>query len=526
MGIGKWCVAGMVRSIPAGRDTHARLLSRPWRLLLAALIALLVAAPARAQDRVLQAGWYASEPQQYLRQGELTGLDIEMVRAIARQAGEEVRFVPMGYLPLLEAVAAGRMDVATGIPETEERARRYAFSLPYRHDVNVLVVRRGEGARLRFSDADGLASFLAQDRQFRLGVRAGFSYYNAALDTFIASPSISGRVRPANDDATNIRRLLAGEIDGFLAERLSVALIITSLGAATRVEEAQMRILIPLHLAFSPGTVTPAMLGRFDAAIEMLTEDGTLDRIAARFRFPILLSLSIEGRWFLVLQITGAVASALAGALAARHSGWSLFGAFVLAAITAAAGGVLRDLLVGRYPLGILRNPLFLQLILGTVLVVWAMMHGWALLRGRAILAFWIAQVAVAMRRRRADRWLFDFADALGLGASTVLGVTIAFGMGADPLWLWGPLLGTITGAGGGIIRDVLRGGGSIPNLTTGFYGEVAVIWSLALTAYLMARGPAIEIDEVAPAVIVAVIGCVVTRMAALAFAWKPPRMG
>ncbi|NGM19699.1 transporter substrate-binding domain-containing protein [Roseomonas stagni] len=496
------------------------------RRLLAALLLLLAAIPAAlAQDRVLQAGWYAGEPQQYMRQGELTGLDVEMVRAIARQAGEEVRFLPMGYLQLLDAVAAGRMDVATGIPETPERAARYALSLPYRRDVNVLIMRRGEASRVRAANPTELAAFLRAEPRFRLGVRAGFSYYDAGLDAFIASPPIPGLVRPANDDATNIRRLLAGEIDGFLAERLSVALDITRLGAAAAVEEAAMRIVIPLHLAFSRDTVPASMLGRFDAAIEMLTEDGTLDRIAARFRFPILLSLTIDSRWFLVLQITGTVASALAGALAARHSGWSLFGAFVLAGVTAAAGGVLRDLLMGRYPLGILRNPLFLQLIFGTVMTVWAVTHAWALLRGRAILAFWIAQVTVALRRRRADRWLFDFADALGLGASTVLGVTIAFGMGADPLWLWGPVLGTITGAGGGILRDVLRGGGSIPNLTTGFYGEVSVIWSLALTGYLMARGPGVEIDEVVPAVIIAVIGCVVTRMAALAFRWAPPRL-
>jgi polar amino acid transport system substrate-binding protein len=491
------------------------------------LLALLLWAPlgARAQDGALQAGWYAGEPQQFLRQGELTGLDIEMVRAIARQAGEEVRFTPIAYPALLEAVAAGRLHLVTGIPETPERAERYALSMPYRHDVNVLITRRGEAIALRFADAAGLAAFMREDRHFRLGVRQGFSYVDPSLDAVIAEPPAPGRIRAAESDATNIRRLIAGEIDGFLAERLSVALAITSLGVASRVEEARMRITIPLHLAFSRDHATPALLGRFDAAIEMLAEDGTLDRIATRFRFPILLSLSIEGRWFMLLQIVGAVAAALAGTLAARQSGWSLFGAFVLAAVTAAAGGVLRDLLIARHPIGILRSPLFLQLILGTVLTVWAVMHVWAMLRGRAILAFWIAQVTVAMRRRHADRWLFDFADALGLGASTVLGVAIAFGMGADPVWLWGPLLGTIAGAGGGILRDVLRGGGSIPNLTTGFYGEVSLIWSLALTAYLMARGPAIEIDEVAPAVIIAVVGCVVTRMAALAFRWAPPRL-
>ncbi|WP_439595714.1 TRIC cation channel family protein [Falsiroseomonas sp.] len=493
------------------------------RLLLLALLAL--PHPARAAEgRALQAGWYASEPQQHLRQGELTGLDIEMVRAIATRAGQEIRWSRLDYLPLLEAVAVGSLDLVTGIPTTPARAERYALSAPYRSDTNVLIMRRGEARALRFRDAAGLEAHLRGGHGFRLGVRSGFSYLHAGLDEWIADPPAPDLVRPADDDLTNIRRLLAGEIDGFLAERLSVALAITAAGVGQAVEEQAMRLSIPLHLAFSRAT-PPETVAAFDAAIAGLRADGTLDAIAARFRFPLLLSQTIDSRWFRVLQITGVLASALAGTLAARQSQWSLFGAFVLAGVTASAGGVLRDLLVGRFPIGIARDPLLLKLIFGTVLAFWATAHLWALLRGRAMLAFWVAQLTVAMRRRRIDRWLFDAADALGLGASTVLGVTVAFGMRAEPFWLWGPLLGTITGAGGGVLRDVLRGGGLIPNLKTGFYGEVALIWSLTLSGYLIWRGAQIEIDEVVVVVVAAVVGAVLTRMAALALDWRPPRL-
>ena len=487
---------------------------------------LLVAAGTARADQPIHVGWYAGEPHQYLSQGELTGVDIEMVRAIATRAGHPLRFTAMPYQPLLEAVEAGRMDLVTGLAFTAERAERFALSGAYRRDTNVLIMRRGTAGRLRFTDGAGLAAHMASGAGFRLGVRSGFSYVDPALDRFIADPPGPGLVRGAPDDVTNLRRLLAGDIDGFLAERLSVARTITAAGAGQLVEEHRMRIAVPLHLGFSRATTAPETIAAFDAAIRALAAEGVLDRIDTRFRFPLLLSLTMDSRWFLTLQIFGAVASALAGTLAARQSNWTLFGAFVLAAITAASGGVLRDVIMGRFPINIVRNPLFLQLILGTVIACWAVLHVWALLRGRAILAFWIAQATVAVRRRRVDRWLFDVADALGLGASTVLGVAVAFGMRAEPFWLWGPLLGTITGAGGGIIRDILRGGGNIPNLKTGFYGEVALIWSLALTAYLMVRGAEIEIDEVVVVVIAVVIGCVATRMAALAFGWKPPRLG
>jgi polar amino acid transport system substrate-binding protein len=77
-------------------------------------------------------------------------------------------------------------------------------------------------------------------------------------------------------------------------------------------------------------------------------------------------------------------------------------------------------------------------------------------------------------------------------------------------------LLGAITGAGGGILRDIIRGGGDVPNLKTGFYGEVALIWSIVLSLWLHWRSAVIEQEEVLLAVLVAVGGAVMTRMALL----------
>jgi len=123
-----------------------------WLLLLLLLALLSGPLPALAQTRPeqpLRAGWYASEPQQYLRQGELTGLDIEMVRAIARRAGQELRWTPMDYLPLMEEVAAGRMDLIPGIAATEARggcrpsgAQR---PVPARRAVRLQLFRCGAG---------------------------------------------------------------------------------------------------------------------------------------------------------------------------------------------------------------------------------------------------------------------------------------------------------------------------------------------------------------------------------------------
>ena len=461
----------------------------------------LAALPARAEGP-LRVGWYAVAPFQSEGPRGLTGLDIEMVRALAAQAGLSLRFTRTTWPELMRDVASGAQDLASGVAWTPGRASAGQMTRAYRHDVNVLITRRGEAGALAFRDAQGLLAHL-RDSGFRLGVIDGFSYGDASLDSWIGE---GVRVRRSGDDATNLRLLLDGEIDGFLAERIAAATLIAASADPRAVEEQGLRIAIPLHLMFSP-RVPAATVAAFDAAIVALTADGTLAGIAARFRAPVLLGLTLNSGWFLVLEVIGTIAAALAGYLAARHGRYSLFGALILALVTAAGGGVLRDLLVDRHPIGVMGSPLYLQLILGTVVLA----YGVGLLARRLPALAALTDTGSTWRER-----LFDLADAIGLAAFAVVGVAVAVGTNTAPLWLWGPLLGALTGAGGGILRDIIRGGGDVPNLKTGFYGEVALIWSIVLSAWLEWRAAVIEREEVLLAVVITVAGGVITRMALL----------
>jgi polar amino acid transport system substrate-binding protein len=484
--------------------------------------------PAIAAADSLRAGWYAGEPQQFMRvqQGRevLTGLDIEMVRAIAARAGHDVTFSRTGYAELLRGLRTGQFDVATGIAETAERRAMGRMSRAYRQDTNVLIVRRGEAWRMVAADAPALLEALRADPGFRLGLRAGFSYVDPALDAFLAEPAQAGRLHRTTSDADNLQHLLAGSIDGFLAERLSVALMLNQMRVRHLVEEAPLRLMVPLHLLFSP-EVPQALADAFDAAIAALQAEGALHRIGARFRLPLLMSLTLGNPWFLVLELLGTVAGALAGYLAARHGRYSLFGALVLGAITALAGGVTRDLLVGRHPIGIAGNPIYLGFAFGTVMLAYAIGHAWALLRGRVLLAYTMAQAIVWLRRRQVHSLTFETADAMALAAFTVSGVAVAMGMGVEPLWLWGPILGAMTGAGGGILRDVVRGGGDIGNLRDSLYAEVALGWAVVLSLYLNWRSDAIEQGEMMAAVLVVLVGATLTRLAVVIFGWRPLRL-
>ena len=342
-----------------------------------------ISLPVGAQT--LRAGWYAVEPQQFVQQrGEheaLTGLDIQMVRAIAARAGQSVAFEPVSFPVLFAEVEAGVRDLLPGTVLAPDRAVRGVFSRPYRQDTNILVVRRGEAARMPALDTTAFLKALAADRLFRLGVRAGFSYVDPRLDAFIADPANSATVVEGPSDEENLRRLLAGEVDGFLAERLSVALLISRKRVGNQVEEGALRILVPLHLMFSK-SVPARTVAAFDRAISELEADGTLERIGARFRLPALLSLTTGSAWFFFLEVLGTVAAALAGYLAARSDRFSLFGALLLAALAALGGGVIRDLLIARQPIGAIANPLYALLVGATVVAAWLTAHAWQRMGG------------------------------------------------------------------------------------------------------------------------------------------------
>lgn len=487
-------------------------------------LALLVSAYGPAGAQTLRSGWYAAEPQQFIQQrgGQelLTGLDIEMVRAIMARAGLAVEFEPIPFPVLLADVEAGTRDVLSGTVLTPQRAARGVFSRPYRQDTNVLVVRRGETGRMPAADPAALREALAADPAFRLGVRAGFSYVDQELDAFIADPANAGRILAAPSDQENLRRLLAGEVDGFLAERLSVALLISRQGSGGQVEEAALRLYVPLHLMLS-NKVPAAEVAAIDRAIVALLADGTLERVGARFRLPALLSLTTGSAWFFFLEVLGTVAAALAGYLAGRSERFSLFGGLLLAALAALGGGVIRDLLIGRQPIGAIANPLYALLVLSTVSVAWFAGHAWQRFGAAKVLRDSVSVV----RKRGLDSALFEIADALGLACFAMVGVAVAVGAGVSPLWLWGPVLATLTGAGGGILRDIVRGRGDIPNLRTNLYCEVPLVWSLAVSLYLVWRRGAIEADEMMALVVVGVAGVALSRLLVAAFMIRPPRL-
>jgi uncharacterized membrane protein YeiH len=186
-----------------------------------------------------------------------------------------------------------------------------------------------------------------------------------------------------------------------------------------------------------------------------------------------------------LLDLIGVAVFAISGALAAGRRRLDLIGVVVLAAVTAIGGGTIRDLLLDRRPIFWLADPSYLFVIVGSA-VLTLLYTRWA----------------------RVPWQTLAIADALGLALFSVAGAQIAERAGMPAVAC--VLLGTVTGAAGGVIRDVLTA--QIPMvLQRGSLYATAAIVGTTIYVALVRAGVAQR-----PAVLTGMILVAVLRLAAI----------
>ncbi len=193
------------------------------------------------------------------------------------------------------------------------------------------------------------------------------------------------------------------------------------------------------------------------------------------------------------IELPAVIAGALAGALFAQKRGLDVIGILALAIVSGLGGGMIRDVLLARIPLA-LQEPRYLVAVAGA-----------------AAAGAFFAQAANRMRS------LMQLVDAVALGLFSVIGAASA--ILADLPVPSAIMLGTITGIGGGLLRDVLVG--DVPPQTLRRGAPYASAAFLGASLYL---GLTIGLDVARViAQIAAVILVCLVRGIALWRGWEAP---
>lgn len=131
-----------------------------------------------------------------------------------------------------------------------------------------------------------------------------------------------------------------------------------------------------------------------------------------------------------IIDNLGTFAFAISGIRLASAKRFDWFGAYVVGFVTAVGGGTIRDLLLDVTPFWMLQ---------ASYLVVTAAALGFVILFGKYVIHL--------------NNTFFIF-DAIGLGLFAVVGIEKSIAHGY-PMWV-GIIMGTLTGAAGGVLRDTL----------------------------------------------------------------------
>lgn len=194
---------------------------------------------------------------------------------------------------------------------------------------------------------------------------------------------------------------------------------------------------------------------------------------------------------FVIIEFVGTMAFAISGIRLASAKRFDWFGALIVGMATAIGGGTIRDLMLGVSPFW-LTNKIYIICCI--------------------ISLFWVVVFGKYLIRQRNTWFIFD---TIGLALFNVIGIEKTLQLGF-PYWT-AIVMGSITGAGGGVIRDILIN--EVPLIfRKEIYAMACILGGVTYITCDAAFGLSAEMNALLSSVVV-----IVVRVLAVKYHWQLP---
>jgi His/Glu/Gln/Arg/opine family amino acid ABC transporter permease subunit len=259
-----------------------RQVRRLLALLLLAIVVVPVGSAVAAEDdrpvvRVGTEGTYPPFSFHDSSTNDLTGYDIEVIKAVADKAGWKLEFVETTFDAIFAALDAKRIDViANQVTDNPERQARYGLSDTYTYSRGVIVVKSGTKGITKLSDLKGKTT--AQSLTT--------NYAELARDAGAKVEGVEGFAQAA-------ALVVQGRVDALINDNLAALDYLNTTGsddieiAGDAGDEVSQQ-----KLAFRKDDTE--LLQQADDAIAALKADGTLAKISDKY-FKIDVSVENSG---------------------------------------------------------------------------------------------------------------------------------------------------------------------------------------------------------------------------------------
>ncbi len=202
-------------------------------------------------------------PFEYLENGQVVGIEVEIMELIAAELGVEIVFEQMDFDSVLPGIQSGKFDVGmSGITVTDERLENTDFTVPYFLAAQAIVVTADSDITCK-ADLEGK----------KVSVQTGTTAEDYCMDN-----GYEVLAYQANNDACSA--LTSGKVDAWVVDNeVAIAMVAEQGGTLIVLEETMTTE--PYAFAFMKGS--DELVAAFNAAIDKLIADGTIPAIFAKY---------------------------------------------------------------------------------------------------------------------------------------------------------------------------------------------------------------------------------------------------
>lgn len=193
--------------------------------------------------------------------GEMTGFDIDVANAVAKELGLEPNPQKQKFASIVEGVKAGRFDAAVASHTiTEDRAKEVDFSTPYYYSGAQIFTRPGSDVET-LEDLEGM----------EIAVSKGSTYTKYA-------EQVTDNIKTYSSDVVALQSLAKGRHDAVITDFL------TGKEAMQQDLEIEAKSMIERsEQAIAVAKESDKLLEDINAALETLRENGTLAEISNEY---------------------------------------------------------------------------------------------------------------------------------------------------------------------------------------------------------------------------------------------------
>lgn len=208
-------------------------------------------------------------PFTFIQNGEITGLDIDLMKEVAKRLGKEIEWRDMPFTTLLPQLQMGNIQIiAAGLTPTAERAKQAFFATPHlQGEAFVIVARKPNKVPETLEGLKGK----------NLIVNEGF-----VADEYLTKNGIEARKLPTVADA--FLALQSGRADFFVSGKAPLKPFFDQYG--TNDFEIEPLVGAPQEsVALLVSKQHSELFKQIDQMVQQIAEDGTLTALKRKWGF-------------------------------------------------------------------------------------------------------------------------------------------------------------------------------------------------------------------------------------------------